>query len=228
MKQINLVGQKFNRLYVLKDSGHRSADGSTKWLCRCDCGNLCEVNTYNLRKGIVRSCGCYQKDKCRKTHKKYNEYDLSGEYGIGYTSNGGEFYFDLDDYDKIKDVCWNVGADGRVSGSINGKSIRLHKLITCTSNEVIDHINHNPSDNRKCNLRISDKQTNSINRPCNKNNKLGVKGVNRATNSNKFMARIMVDGKTIYLGCYNTIEEAAKARVEAEREYFGEFAYESK
>ena len=40
-----------------------------------------------------------------ETFKKYNTYDLSGEYGIGYTSKGEEFYFDLDDYDKIKDYC---------------------------------------------------------------------------------------------------------------------------
>lgn len=228
MKQIDLTGQKFNRLYVLKDSGHRSADGSTKWLCICDCGNLCKVNTFSLRNGVTKSCGCYKKEKSKTTNKKYNTYDLSGEYGIGYDSKGKEFYFDLEDYDKIKNICWNVCADGRVSGLVDGKRTRLHKVITNTKGEVIDHINHNPSDNRKCNLRISNKQTNGINRPCNKNNKLGVKGVNKITNGNKFTARIMVNGKTIYLGCYDTVEEAAKARVRAEKEYFGEFAYESK
>lgn len=33
---------------------------------------------------------------------KTNTYDLTGEYGIGYTSSGDEFWFDLEDYDKIK------------------------------------------------------------------------------------------------------------------------------
>lgn len=74
-------------------------------------------------------------------------------------------------------------------------------------------------------LRLSDKQTNGINRGCNKNNKLGVKGVNKATGSEKFTARIMVNGKTLYLGTYNTIEEAKVVRDRAEKEYFGEFAY---
>ena len=37
-----------------------------------------------------------------------NVYDLSGEYGIGYTLKGEEFYFDLEDYDKIKDYCWHI------------------------------------------------------------------------------------------------------------------------
>lgn len=33
--------------------------------------------------------------------KIFNKYDLSGEYGIGYTSKGEEFYFDLEDYKKM-------------------------------------------------------------------------------------------------------------------------------
>lgn len=228
MPKIDLIGQRFGRLLVVSDSGERAGDGEVKWLCQCDCGNTCVIKSYNLRRDTTQSCGCFQKERTSETHKKFNRYDLSGEYGVGYDSNGKEFYFDLEDYDKIKDVCWNVEADGRVSGLIDGKRMRLHKLITRTENEVIDHANHNPSDNRKFNLRLSDKQTNGINRPCNKNNKLGVKGVNRTTNSDKFTARIMVDGKTIYLGCYKTIEEAAAARLEAERKYFGEFAYEPK
>ena len=41
-------------------------------------------------------------------HKKYNTYDLSGEYGIGYSNSGKEFYFDLDDYDLIKEIYYNM------------------------------------------------------------------------------------------------------------------------
>ena len=38
-----------------------------------------------------------------------NIYDLSNEYGIGYTSNTKEpFYFDLEDYDKVKEYCWSA------------------------------------------------------------------------------------------------------------------------
>lgn len=160
-----------------------------------------------------------------KAHKKKNTYDLSGDYGVGYDSKGNAFYFDKEDYDKINNICWHIESDGRVVGYKSGKPIRVHKIITNTTSEVIDNINNKPWDNRKCNLRLSDKQTNGINRGCNKNNKLGVKGVSRATGSKKFMARVMVNGKTIYLGIYDTVEEAKAARDSAEREYFGEFAY---
>ncbi|WP_368488451.1 hypothetical protein [Clostridium sp. BJN0013] len=39
---------------------------------------------------------------------KYNTYDLTGEYGIGYDAKGNIFYFDLEDYDRIKDFYWAV------------------------------------------------------------------------------------------------------------------------
>lgn len=39
-------------------------------------------------------------------NKKYNAYDLTKDYGKGYTLDGVEFIFDLEDYDKIKDYCW--------------------------------------------------------------------------------------------------------------------------
>lgn len=44
-------------------------------------------------------------NKGGKKNKRYNRYDLTGEYGIGYTNQGVEFYFDLEDYDKIKEYC---------------------------------------------------------------------------------------------------------------------------
>lgn len=218
-------GVRDSRLTVIKLSDNRTARGATKWICQCACGSICEVEGGNIRQGVTLSCGCYQKERASKTHKMFNVYDLSGEYGVGYDSKGNEFYFDLDDYNKIKDICWNVGDDGRVSGCIHGKMVRMHKIITDTTFEVIDHINNKPWDNKRSNLRISDKQTNGINRGCNKNNKLGVKGVNKISNGNKFVARIMINSKTIHLGVYDTIDEAKQARNKAEMEYFGEFSY---
>lgn len=233
-KRIDMTGWKMwehgvlnSRLTVIGASSHYAADGTIKWICGCDCGNICEVSSCNIRSGKTLSCGCYQKERTSETNKSFNEYDLSGEYGIGYDNKGKEFYFDLEDYDKIKEICWNVGDDGRVSGVLHGHAVRMHKVVTGTTSEIIDHANNRPWDNRKFNLRISNKQTNSINRGCNKNNRLSVKGVNKIKNG-KYVARIMVDGKTIHLGCYNAMEDAKDARVNAEKKYFGEFAYDER
>lgn len=58
IKTINLIGQKFGKLTVIKDSGKRSNYKSIIWICQCECGNICEVDGANLRSGHTQSCGC--------------------------------------------------------------------------------------------------------------------------------------------------------------------------
>lgn len=59
--KINLVGEQFGQLTVLRDSGKRTSNGTVIWVCQCSCGNLKEVSTTNLRRGSTKSCGCYRK-----------------------------------------------------------------------------------------------------------------------------------------------------------------------
>lgn len=56
-----------------------------------------------------------------------------------------------------------------------------------------------------------------------RNNSTGFRGVYKKRN--KFTAQIRVNGKTVGLGTFLTPEEAYKARIEAEKKYYGEFAY---
>ena len=53
-------------------------------------------------------------EKFIERSRKYNTYDLSGDYGIGYTEEGNEFSFDLEDYDKIKNYYWNIDNKGYI------------------------------------------------------------------------------------------------------------------
>lgn len=79
-ESLNLVGQRFGKLTVIKDLGLRKrADGrNNSWfLCRCDCGNECEKKGTVLKSGKVNSCGCLYKELAHnkpnyhgKTHKK--------------------------------------------------------------------------------------------------------------------------------------------------------------
>lgn len=101
--------------------------------------------------------------------RKYNRYDLSGEYGIGWTNKDEEFYFDLEDYDKIKDYCWYF--DNRylkardIKGSYSGKRVRMHRLVTnCPDDLEPNHKNRNTLDNRKENLEIVTHQENMAKR----------------------------------------------------------------
>jgi hypothetical protein len=93
-------------------------------------------------------------------------------------------------------------------------------------NYVVDHINRNPLDNRRCNLRYATYQQNTINRKAQKNNKSGYRGVSLYKNRNycKWRARIKVNEKSIYIGYYKNKIDAAKAYNKAAKKYFGDFA----
>lgn len=67
--KIDLTGQKFGKLTVIKDTGRRRKTGANNkgssiyWLCQCDCGNICEVEGSNLKTGNTMSCGCIGKSQ---------------------------------------------------------------------------------------------------------------------------------------------------------------------
>lgn len=56
--RLDLTNKKFGRLTAIKPIGRKDNDTHIYWLCKCDCGNFHEVNTTNLTKGNVQSCGC--------------------------------------------------------------------------------------------------------------------------------------------------------------------------
>ena len=223
--RIDLTNQRFGRLLVLSKYDV-IGKGETRWLCRCDCGNECVVSRGGLKGGKTQSCGCLQRERTSEIKRKYNTYDLSGEYGIGYTSKGEEFYFDLEDYDKIKDYCWCFNdQDYVVAHNKSGNNIRLHRLILNINDKdiIIDHKNRRKNDNRKSNLRIATKSENAMNRPADIRSTTGYKGVHKV--GNKYTANIGLNNETIYLGIFDSMEDAAECRYRNEKEIFGEFAY---
>lgn len=88
----------------------------------------------------------------------------------------------------------------------------------------IDHIDRNPSNNAWNNLRLATDQQNLTNKPVSPKNKLGVKGVRRSKRKRVgYIATIKRDGKSRYLGCFKTIEEAKAAYDAAGQILHGEF-----
>ena len=58
--KIDLTGQKFNRLTVIKESENKRG-GRVTWICQCECGNIVEVTSKSLRDGTTQSCGCLKR-----------------------------------------------------------------------------------------------------------------------------------------------------------------------
>lgn len=231
---VDLTGQKFGRLTVIKRADdYISPKGQRKiqWECRCDCGNDVIILGSNLTNGYTLSCGCLLKEissKRGRSAKKYNTYDLSGDYGIGYTLKGEEFYFDLEDYDKIKNYCWYRTNHDYIIAKVpngNGSHIKLHNLLFPDAQKV-DHIKHINYDNRKSQLRPVTSSQNMMNRKPNKNNKSGYKGVSWHNSKNKWSAYIGENNKR-HQKDFNDFDEAVKQRKEWEEKYFGEFSYDN-
>lgn len=85
----------------------------------------------------------------------------------------------------------------------------------------VDHVNHVRDDNRLCNIRLVDNTTNSRNASIGKNNTTGVCGVwvDKRGVKKRYCAEIKVNRIKKFLGSYDTLEEAAAARGEAELKY---------
>lgn len=225
---VDLTNMNFDHLTVVKRAeDYVSPKGVriVQWLCICDCGNECIVRGSSLKTGHTKSCGCHK-------NKKSNVWDLeSCEYGIGYTNKKEKFYFDKEDFDKIKKYTWWINDEGYVvAKDENRKKLSLHRLVTnCPKGLIPDHIHGKETrfDNRKSNLRIVDDSKNQMNISLSSNNTSGVTGVTWHKGKNKWTAQITIDKKQISLGTFNDKKDAIKARKEAEEKYFGEYSYDN-
>ena len=229
----DLTGRVFGRLKVLEqaeDYINSRGEHIARWLCQCSCENqtIVTIRGIDLRKkNGTRSCGCLQKESVSKAKKKYNTYDLTGEYGIGWTSNTNQpFYFELQDYNIIKDLCWLESIDNGVHRLIaynpqTKKHIRMHILLGYKN---YDHTDKNELNNLHNNFRECTHQQNDFNRGLYSNNTSGVTGVCWHKVCKKWKSAIMINGKSIHLGVFIDKEDAVKARLKAEAKYFGKFA----
>ena len=137
------------------------------------------------------------------------------------------------DYERASQYHWlAMVRDNTVYASrhfcTNGKYKRvyLHRFVLGVTNPKIkiDHRDRNGLNCQRYNLRAATKSQNGANAKVFKNNTSGYKGVQWHPRSNKWMARICVNYKNIYLGLHVKPMDAAKAYNDAAKIFFGEFA----
>lgn len=122
-------------------------------------------------------------------------------------------------------VAGYLDSKGYVSIGIKKIEYKSHRIIWFLMTgkwpkNQIDHINGIRNDNRFCNLREATGSQNNAN--SSKRNSTGYKGV--CKNNNKWQSQIKIDGKKIYLGLYDTPEEAHAVYVVKAKELFGDYA----
>lgn len=130
---------------------------------------------------------------------------------------------DDEDYEFLSRFKWKERKHKRcnttyATARIKGKDVRMHRLLLCPPDGmVVDHINHNGLDNRRANLRVCTQQQNSVNQRRRRKALSPYRGVS-------IVALFTHKGRTIRLGNFASVEEAAIAHDIANVHNNGEFA----
>lgn len=156
-----------------------------------------------------------------------NKIEIDGDIAtIHIVRRNGDKYvtsIDVEELSKLED--WNTvyaGAHDKQFCAVvqrdnglrrEGNSIYLHRLITnAPEGLVVDHINGNPLDNRKSNLRIITNAENGQNlKGPQSRSTTGIRGVYYSHRDNKYTTQVTIEGVRHYLGMYSTPEQAEKA-----------------
>jgi hypothetical protein len=161
------------------------------------------------------------------------EITISGDVAMVPLTRGFVAQIDASDLHKVAGFNWfavvqsyTVYAVRRVSGvKGRGSKISMHRQIIGATNDVqVDHVDLNGLNNRRENLRIATPQQNCFNRRKTRANTSGFKGVCWNRKSRKWQAGIRINGRSVHLGLFETIDAAYNAYCKASNQHYGEYA----
>ena len=108
-----------------------------------------------------------------------------------------------------------------------GKSHKIHRLVANAfiknpnNKECVDHKDNHRTNNHLTNLRWATSKENNQNSNMRKDNTSNFKGISWHKRTNKWRARINIDGIEIHIGYYENLEDAKIARVNRANKVFG-------
>lgn len=116
--------------------------------------------------------------------------------------------------------------DGIINGKPKYHRIPIHRFIlNAKKGEIIDHINHDTTDNSYSNLRTVTKMENSRHKKkMNRRNKSGYRNVSYF--DGKWIVQIQINGKNTRVGSFDDVDEAGKFAGEIRKKYYGKFCGE--
>lgn len=230
-KHIEMKGLRFGRLTVLSRAKN-STNGTAQWNCICDCGNETIADGWKLRSGQKRSCGCLWKEKIIegsiRNNKKQNDFRIEGNIVFVKLANSDKtMKVDLDTWNEwAKEYRWRIDKEGYAYTRTRREGIVIYHrraFPDCPTDKMRDHIDGDRLNNTRQNIRFVTPSQNMFNRGISKNNTSGYSGVYFHKETGKWAAEIKEHGRKIYLGIFETKEEAMEARKQAEEKYHGEY-----
>jgi len=142
--------------------------------------------------------------------------------------NNYEIIIDTEDCFYLKNCLLSISKEKNYIYPVfyfNKTRKRLHRIImNCPKEMVVDHINGDTLDNRKCNLRVCTNAQNIMNSFPHKNKSCEFKGVCFSKKYKKWQSQITFEKKNYFLGYFENKVDAAIVYNNAAIKYFGEFA----
>lgn len=192
----NLTGKRFGKLVCKKPEDENS--GSKKWICQCDCGNICTATVSQLQSGNKKSCGCLSKPAVKDyVGKRFNMLTVIEYAG---KVNGEHKWKCLCDCGNETIVGQTRLQIGRTKSCGCLKKTQIEKRFRVTEG----------TSPKALEARMNGKLIAS--------NTSGYNGVFQ-TKRGTWIAQITFKKKTHYLGSFSNIDEAIAARKKAEEMY---------
>jgi len=208
-ESIDITGQKFGRL-TAEFLSYKKRKYVQYWSFLCDCGNRKIIGKSPVMRGTTNSCGCIHTERI--------------------TIHGGAYSAEYSTWHALKDRCYATGT--KYFKNYGGRGITVcdrwrdsfENFLADMGNRpspkhTLDRIdvngNYEPSNCRWANWWIQ-----GINKRKSSRNTSGTVGVSFDRKYEKWDARIRVFGKVTHLGKFKTLEEATRARKDAEARLF--------
>lgn len=166
-------------------------------------------------------------DESQKTCFDSNEYEIEESKAWIYCFNkrnevSAKFCIDSEDLEKVIARKWRFWKGRIFTGNYKPISI-TDFLMNPKEGQVVDHIDNNPLNNCKSNLRITTQAKNTINKVLQSNNTSGVTGVSWDKERKKWAVEIRMNGIKCHLQRWSNLNDAVYARYYAELKLFKDF-----
>lgn len=192
-KAVDISGQKFGELTAIEPTDKR-VDGKIVWRCVCSCGKDVFATARDLRSGNTKSCGCSRVKNL--VGQRFGRLVVLSRAPKSYRGS----------------VVWHCRCDCGKETDVPSISLRSGNTKSCG---CLNHERRPTPSDVAFGTRISALGSNPP-----KSNTSGVRGVSWSRQKQDWEAYIKFRGKFYHLGHYKSIEDAAKARAEAEEKFY--------